>query len=483
MAKKDIPMNIGVTRAEAHTIASILSGDLNVSIVAGGGWAYNHQRGVIFYRQEDLKSLSQIEVVANLLHESGHAKYTGDPRYFNYHQMEKKHVGKMIFLSNAIEDFRVEDLIRNEYPYAKEYLPLDSFKTKYILDKTMKNFNSKKIPKFIKYCFGIYAYIAGYEYIEKDKRVRQMLEETKEVALSGRYMASTQAIMDMLCVEIYDKVKPWLDEWEEEHPDLIGIALTNNEKRSNYLPYEELYRLIYPYIRPTTERLQRILTDNKFDKYQGSYRTGKISSRMLYKFPMGNTKLFQRKVEAKSKDYIFWLLVDESGSMQGDSSRYAAQAALLFSLVLDKLGIQYGIWGFNRDLRKYKSPNEKITFKHRKIFEEMQINTSGKGSDYNCDPTYVKEVGSELINYSSKKVLFVISDGAPAPCGYDSHPNDLNSLESVVTELMHKEIEVIGFGIGGYSNVSNYYPNNVIVNYIGDLPKELVRSLKNKLKK
>ena len=66
--------DIGVTSAEASSIASVLAGKFKVNIKEGRQWLYNFNTETIEYRQEDLNYLREDEVIANLLHDRLHVK-------------------------------------------------------------------------------------------------------------------------------------------------------------------------------------------------------------------------------------------------------------------------------------------------------------------------------------------------------------------------------------------------------------------------
>lgn len=470
--------HFGVTRADARSIASVLSGNLAVNIKEGDEWAFDHNTQMIKYRPEDLTVLTETEVVANLLHECGHAKYTTHPVKITTHT-SLEHKKKWMFFANVPEDFRVEDLIRKFYPYALDYLPEYSFKSRWILNEAQKTFTAagSVVPKFIKFTVAMYSHITG-EVFETDADVMDKVSTYGKYMEAARFTENSQEVYDVLR-NIYDdeKVQKWLDDWQEPEPLKIGLKLSGNPK-INYPTYSDLLHDVKTYIPNATKTLARVLTDNKFDKFQGKFRTGaRIYQRKLFKFATGDFKLFQRRIEAKSKDYVFGLLVDESGSMRGESVVNAARGAVLFSHVLNRLNIQYGVWGFNHQLRYYKTINQPFGTKHHEAYEKMMRNTMTEDASWNCDGWAVKSVTGTMLHHGSRRVLFVLSDGEPAP--EDPHRHD---LRSEVKRAMAAGVEVVGFGIGGHRNVREYYPTSVIVDNVSEIPNAITRVLRNKLR-
>lgn len=470
-----------VTPAEARSIASTLSREFHIRIEQGNGWAYSFSKKTLYYNPEDLWRVTDIEVIGNLLHEVGHAKYSVDPMMLYYPvMMPEDHKDKLFNLVNAIEDFRIEDLMRDFYPYALEYLPEYGFKTKYILEVwqsrliTVNPDGSRKIPKFVQYCMIIYSEIAGLEISEANPEVLEIVAKTKHHAIAARYSDSNQEVLDRIMQHIYPLVKHWFDEFEDPQVQPRRIMVSGREEEGKYPSYDELYARIKPLLNPTVESFRKILTDNIFDKFAGKYSSGrKLISRSLYQFKLGNYKLFQKKIEAKTKAYVFALLVDESGSMRGEPTTEAVKSAILFANVLDRLNIPFGLYGFNAKYRKYKVPTDPFRKKFHKVFEEMMANTHGDGCGNNNDADAVYNTAEDLFSYGDKKVMIVLSDGEYAPDQSEEHPDLLKQVQ----EATKKGIKVIGVGIQTTA-VQRYYGTHVVVDNIEELPRELVRILK-----
>lgn len=475
---------VGVQIHEARTIAAAISGKLKVTIKEGQNWAFNFKDNVITYRAADLKNLTRVEVIANLLHESGHARYSIDPRKVKYPEfVTKEHEGKVHFLINAIEDFRIEDLVRAFYPYAIDYLPELSFKTKYTLDVWQLKYTQARqpIPKFLQYCFVIYSYIAGYAAGGVDEDVMKVFDKTKDYALSGRYVEDNQQIADIVTATIYPQIKHWLDAWDDRNAPRRLIILGDGPPMGDYPSYSELYDAIKPLIKPTVEKFRRVLTDNLFDRYIGRYRTGpRIIQNKLYRHRSGDFNLFRRKLDAKSKDYVFALLVDESGSMRYGKAQAAAKSAILFAHVLNELNVPYGIYGFNAKFKKYKTSKESFGPRHHKHFESMMTNTDRLEGEYNNDAEALFLTTQELRGEESRKIILVLSDGYPAPSD-SSIARGFIDLPLQVKRATKQGIETVGIGIRSAA-VAEYYPTHMVVTDVAQIPQMVIQSLQRKLK-
>jgi hypothetical protein len=475
-----------ITPNEAKTIASIISGKIKIKITSGDTWKYNHRSKTVYYRTADLSQIDEVDVISNLLHECGHGKYTDDPDNADIQFIEndcppntwRKIWRNFFFLLNVIEDFRMEDLVRKSYPFAVDYLPEYSFKTLWEMNNIVKAFASAKPPKWIQYLMGSYIEVGAYKTKligEIDPDVKDVIAKTRDILVNARQSKSSTEVLKKI-EKIYPDVKQWLldltdkDESKMEFP----IGLTDLDDK---VTYEQLYSDVKELINPLVAVLRKSLTDNLFNRLGGRFRTGKgIDNRVLYKARLGLTKIFTRVEEAKAKDYLVALLVDESGSMNSYSKNInAARSAVLFANALEKLDIPYSLYGFNSGIRCYKTDKEKLSVKHHFGFESCYNNTHGGGSDrenssdYNSDGYAVKVVKESLRGNSDKKILIVLTDGQPAPSPEHRHEN----LELNLIATQKEGVTIFGIGIGRDVNVYKYYKNGLQVNDISELPKAL----------
>ena len=492
---------LGVTAFEARVIANFLAGTFKVTIAAGLFWAYNHQHKTIFYRPEDLNNLYEDEVVANLMHEVGHARYTGDPATYKWTNVKhKSHRDKLIFLLNALEDFRVEDLMRSYYLHAKFYLPEYSFKTRFIIEKVNREYRYGKKPKYQQYCWAIYTHLAKAPLPKIDPDVALAVQKTKAWTVKCRKAVNTQRSVAIVDKYIYPHIKDWLDDWEDptegwsgrsvvtaqgtsphssgenqetqEGLRIVGGAgYTDSKNQDDHYRFKDAERDIRSLIPPTIASLNRLLTDVKFDKLVGGYRSGPaLNEKRLYRARLGDDRVFTRRVEASNKDYIFALLVDTSGSMEGKPLHYAYQTAVLFSLVLERMGMPYMIYGFHNFTTEYKNASESLSAKMKRKLDEMY--TSGGGG---TDMTEgLKQTLKEMSKHQNQKILFVITDG---------EPDDVTATKRMLAEAKHQGVVTVGISVGDENgSVTKLFDYSVVTTSNKAIPKLLIKNLKGRLK-
>ncbi|MBV6446394.1 MAG: hypothetical protein IFNCLDLE_02692 [Ignavibacteriaceae bacterium] len=559
---------VGVTVAEAQSIASVLAGQLRVRIAEGKEWKYDYDYGRVSYRREDLFRLTQEDVIANLLHETGHAKYSKNPKYYEYPGIPREHQLGVRMVIDMLEDFRMEDTLRADYPYAIDYLPPYSFKTKWYFQRITEKYEEQAqangqqpiVPKIIQYLNKAYSYISGEAVMvlgDDNEEVKKAIKETGEKLQDIRNTAkSTDEIVTRVSKDIYPLIKHLFDDTPPEQPQPQGKpqggsggekpkggepkkepgkgeekekdgsqgsgdgepkveppkpepdsrpkpqdgfdkswqqeivhgfkATMSDVPPSNKEPYDDMFPEVKPYINKTADKLRKVLTDKAFDKFEGKYKSGKkLNQRRMWKPKIGDYRVFQRRVEASKKDYEFALVVDQSGSMTGGKIRRAIQASMLFANVLNKLEIPYIIYGFNRYMFPYKTSNEKYDPKKgkeiaRSMWDETYSRPGSKrGSGDNNDAEAIYQVKKMLeASKSTKKVMMVFTDGQPANSGNMGYKH--NDLKREVKKAIQDGINVIGVGLQ-YDGLGHYYPHNIVVYDMDELPDETVKVVKKAL--
>ena len=475
----------GVTPAEAQTIASVLSGELKVKISPGQYWNYNYDDKTIYYRRVDLSTLTEDDVVSNLLHEAGHAHYSNNPRDVIFSGVSNpSHAQKLgDHLLNIPEDFRVEDKLRDYFPYANNYLPEYSFKTIYALESLVKGqYSDGDVPKYIQYCILAYETLSGIK-LESvnsdtfDKDVHEAIAKTATAILGARKAQSTFDIGGIIGRDIYPHIQQFLDEFSNPGNPFTKVILSEEERPE----YEDLFPDIKNLIPPTQAALNRVLTDSKFDKYVGRFRSGKlIDGGKLYKYKLGDTKLFSRRYEAKTKEYVVSLVIDKSGSMYDERDEYtgeegngkinnAIRTAILLAHVLDKMGIAFSIHGFADRTKHYKKPLESFD-PGTPIFQDIfESDSEGGGTAIGSAITQVTKL---IRPYKERKIMFVVTDGQSG-----------DDIIRPIEEATRLGIDVVGVGIGRDSDyVDRSFKTKLTIRNPNELPKRIVKELKKKLR-
>ena len=212
---------------------------------------------------------------------------------------------------------------------------------------------------------------------------------------------------------------------------------------------------------------------------------------------------FKREVESSAKNTVVSLLLDNSGSMRGRPIIIAANAVEVLTKTLERCGVKVEILGFTT--REWKGGNSK-----KKWVDSGKKNKPGRLNDLlhivykdshrnwnSCsknlglvlkDGLLKENIDGEaliwanqrlLLKEQKKKILIVISDGAPVDDATLS-ANNANILEShlskTVSEIQKaKKIDLLAIGIG--HDVSKYYKKAFTIDDVSKLAEIMLEKL------
>lgn len=256
--------------------------------------------------------------------------------------------------------------------------------------------------------------------------------------------------------------------------------------------------------------MERAVAARSAAVWTGGHRSGRLHGASLYRLGQNRDDVFRRKQDNHTKNVCVELVIDASGSMGGDKITVAATAAYALSAVLDRLNIRHGISAFttmppdsatmaaaNEETAKFgikwsrlqginipiiKTPDERLTPTVRQRLAVLAGNEYEEhdGMNANLDGESVMLAARRLaVQREQRKILIVLSDGLPS-----SYPGDgaaqAEHLKSVVKTIGDSGIDVLGIGIQDES-VKKFYPRHVILQDVEDLPKTVMKEIKQRL--
>lgn len=287
----------------------------------------------------------------------------------------------------------------------------------------------------------------------------------------------------------------------------IGDLKKKLEQRDRReISYSQVLRECAPLIDHLTNELQEIFNKRKHTRWESGYKSGKkinigkaIQEEVARTSPF-DTGAFMRREQPKEADYAITLLIDLSGSMRiGGKIHEAFKASAVLSEVLNQIGIKFSVTGFNTEIHDYKDFEGELDDTVRHSSEQMLSEVYSGNAGHNDDDWAVEQTSDRLKKREeTQKILFVISDGQPAPSG--KHSKDGNNrrgfgygyfgfgtdnLKQVVDDITKDgKVKIIGLGLGrGTEHVKNYYPNSVaninvqeLAKVLGDKLREAIQS-------
>jgi hypothetical protein len=226
---------------------------------------------------------------------------------------------------------------------------------------------------------------------EQEKQKQQQEQDAKDGKGKGQDSKKEK--------EINDKIK--------KNAKKKGGYGTQEERTQPPLNYKKAYDRIKPTISGYITRYRRILKDNAFDRLEGRFRTGKLTKKRLYKASLNEDKLFQRKSERNNKNYVFSIMIDDSGSMEGSKQQGATNALVHMSEILNSCKVPYEIGYFADDYLIAKELHEPLD--RVKVGFKASQSDIGGGTELRAPLKYMIKSLSD--HKSPNKIGIVLTDG------------------------------------------------------------------------
>ncbi|MEQ9813831.1 MAG: cobaltochelatase subunit CobT [Azospirillaceae bacterium] len=217
----------------------------------------------------------------------------------------------------------------------------------------------------------------------------------------------------------------------------------------------------------------------------------------------GTALSFKEETDSPFPDTVVGLLIDNSGSMRGQSIVNAAVSAEIIALALERTGVAVEVLGFTTAAWRGGRPaadwaragrpadpgrlNElrHIVYKpadrpFRHVRSHLGLMLQPDLLKENVDGEALRWAAGRLLRRpQSRRILVVISDGAPQDQA-TARANDPGYLDrhlrQVIVEIGHLPgLELAAIGIG--HDVSRYYPRSITIDDAGTLAQTLIETL------
>ncbi len=408
----------------------------------------------------------------------------------------------IIAMANGTEDQLIDDLLSTLSEESGELEELTEILEAYKKKSTPESSDKFNMPNLREMSSGLKSKIK--DVINKNKTKDGSKKEGDENTGDGtgnKFKDAAKKALQDHSGEISENLRPKLVDPEEyisarellkkmkEDEELTKAILearlkeVEEEKRKK-TSYKKYYDQVSTDIDNLVHELQEILYPNKATRWRRGFSSGSratLSRVMQFEAdPRKKNDLFERKNLADKKEYKFTLLVDLSGSMGGTHSEEAIKATILFAEVLDRIGIDFEILGFNT-LPKSDSEKENYVFKgfgktfdadSRKKVERVITDAHTPAAECNDDGPAIKWASDRMREQNGeRKFIFVISDGQPVYSDeYGSSRTGPFAMDKMVKYSNETGNHIIGLGIGpGTTAVQEYYPTNRVVNNVKEL--------------
>ena len=245
--------------------------------------------------------------------------------------------------------------------------------------------------------------------------------------------------------------------------DRVTIHFPEADKRR----YDESLSRVRRYVPAFSSILRRNGTDRVRDLR--GLRSGLLDTGKLAEAVQGVKNIYRQERTARADRMAVCILVDESGSMDGEKIQAARDTAILLNEALATVR--------NVDLYIYGHTTENGSFVKLNAYREGR----GRGDRYvlgsieadwsNIDSRAIREAAARVRARTREKCLFfVISDGAPC--------EPTRNVKEAVRELSRDGFSFVSIGIDFEYDPSEMYDNHVSMTDLSTLAPELGKMIK-----
>ena len=245
--------------------------------------------------------------------------------------------------------------------------------------------------------------------------------------------------------------------------DRVNIHFPEADKRR----YDESLSRVRRYVPAFSSILRRNGTDRVRDLR--GLRSGLLDTGKLAEAVQGVENIYRQERTVRADRMAVCILVDESGSMDGEKIQAARDTAILLNEALATVR--------NVDLYIYGHTTENGSFVKLNAYREGR----GHGDKYvlgsieadwsNIDSRAIREAAARVRARTREKCLFfVISDGAPC--------EPTRNVKEAVRELSRDGFSFVSIGIDFEYDPSEMYDNHVSMTDLSTLAPELGKMIK-----
>jgi hypothetical protein len=255
--------------------------------------------------------------------------------------------------------------------------------------------------------------------------------------------------------------------------------------------WRELRALARADTAPLKKKLERALSADERTRWRREQERGEIDRTSLARLATspGYRTPFRTQRAAKGRDVAVSLLIDRSGSMAGRKIELARLCAAALCDALTQLSFDCEVLGYcslesapmkqlyerqraaGADLRRYNRFVERLDLKVYKRFGAADLSGIARidcGHE-NPDGEALAWAATRLADHpAERRILMVFSDGYPSTGDGDTQVLR-SDLRERVAAIGKRGIELVGIGVLTDA-VEDFYPHNVVVSRLAELP-------------
>ena len=233
-----------------------------------------------------------------------------------------------------------------------------------------------------------------------------------------------------------------------------------------------------------SKKLKEVLMYQAKTRRKNGLKNGTLNDAALSRI-ITDQRVFRKTINGVEKKARLAVLLDLSGSMNGEKVRDAIAAAYMLAEACEKIKVPISIMGHNTGYNNVNLYHFVEYENYMKKESKAKILAADAGGA-NHDGLAIFHTATDLVRHRKPKeqlVLLVISDGAPA--GINRYWGEIADKDiQKITNAFEKQYDVktIGIGIGNdVQHVPNIYKNFLLVPNVSKLGDELLKVLKSLL--
>lgn len=382
----------------------------------------------------------------------------------------------------ATENTRRANLQNPSWEFCFNINAVQNGETEYDFSQDQVHSNFEKAIPFIKQyleakdlaeALKIYPDIKKYYPKPNKSQEEQMDREMAQTeGLTTEQMAAERARAEQMAAQMakHGTAK----DMEEMFSRRGGLEKGDLELTTNLAEYKRIKAINMPVIANLHYLIRSIIKDNAIRRYQRPFKRGKIDAKSMYKYlATDNLRIFKKQRVISEKKYTMAILVDKSGSMQGQNADYALGGTIVLSEVFEMLGLPYEIMGFDGTAYLFK----KFEGGLKREYIPSLKHANGGTDDVNALETMRTRIKNFDPSNTFHKGIFVLSDGM------GSDPDKMKELVTEIEKTHNATVFGIGIGDMDEEDLARAYNHYLRVNDIRDLPRNLVDLMKTQFKR
>ena len=336
----------------------------------------------------------------------------------------------------------------------------------------------------------------GREYVDKVKHERRddladIMSKADEIVskLTGEDVDESKFLDDALMKDMKDLEESDYSEYDMDKSLAISTRQSKItwQKAKSDTYHIDRYRDAKSRVKREISKLKKKITlYGNSEKYTiRNQKRGKIDKRMLHRIPSGRMDLFKTVITKEDKPLDICLLVDESGSMGSYTMRHARDAAISIKEALaDNEALNLWVFGHSAD-ENNRGDTDMIEYWSPSMQDRPMamggMRARYENRDGNAIVASAERVRSETDQPQGKKLMIVLSDGAPSADGYRGDPA-YKHTRKCVKHIESKGWDIIQVGFAGSREhtMSQMFSNWVYIDdtsKIGDKVSKIIRKV------